>query len=380
MGGKKFLTTGLSSWSSVLMETSVLKPGTGSSMWASRCRKLQPRCDVTNLWSFFQDYRWLAFPCNPWISCLVFQTHRRLVSLQKESAGPRTQPAAAPREPAEPEQEPKPESSKKLIIFLSCSLFPTLMKLQLNAAHWEKTECFWNELAVRPGSGRVANLHTGPDVCCSGWIKCCRLMCDVCLLRQVSTPTDSRMNQQLKDQRERWQRCWCLLTECPSCGRPGFSSKPSSPPSYPRPLRLWPNWTSGTEDWLQTVPALLSSLEMFLEAWVEGVYRIINGCRQERCTSVLRVPVTLIFQVSGKQTTPARSPRTAKKCGQNQRCKTWKYINKSSNRIPADLTTDIHCLPPAPHPDRSLLLSTKWQRVPIILLKAETVVPKTLFM
>lgn len=113
MGGKKFLTTGLSSWSSVLMETSVLKPGTGSSMWASRCRKLQPRCDVTNLWSFFQDYRWLAFPCNPWISCLVFQTHRRLVSLQKESAGPRTQPAAAPREPAEPEQEPKPESSKK---------------------------------------------------------------------------------------------------------------------------------------------------------------------------------------------------------------------------------------------------------------------------
>lgn len=280
MGGKKFLTTGLSSWSSVLMETSVLKPGTGSSMWASRCRKLQPRCDVTNLWSFFQDYRWLAFPCNPWISCLVFQTHRRLVSLQKESAGPRTQPAAAPREPAEPEQEPKPESSKKLIIFLSCSLFPTLMKLQLNAAHWEKTECFWNELAVRPGSGRVANLHTGPDVCCSGWIKCCRLMCDVCLLRQVSTPTDSRMNQQLKDQRERWQRCWCLLTECPSCGRPGFSSKPSSPPSYPRPLRLWPNWTSGTEDWLQTVPALLSSLEMFLEAWVEGVYRIINGCRR----------------------------------------------------------------------------------------------------
>lgn len=199
MGGKKFLTTGLSSWSSVLMETSVLKPGTGSSMWASRCRKLQPRCDVTNLWSFFQDYRWLAFPCNPWISCLVFQTHRRLVSLQKESAGPRTQPAAAPREPAEPEQEPKPESSKKLIIFLSCSLFPTLMKLQLNAAHWEKTECFWNELAERPGSGRVSNLHTGPDVCCSGWIKCCRLMCDVCvcLLRQVSTPTDSRMNQQL---------------------------------------------------------------------------------------------------------------------------------------------------------------------------------------
>ncbi|XP_005937492.1 homocysteine-responsive endoplasmic reticulum-resident ubiquitin-like domain member 1 protein isoform X2 [Haplochromis burtoni] len=27
----------------------------------------------------------------------------------------------------------------------------------------------------------------------------------------------------------------------PAAGRPGFSSKPSSPPSYPRPLRLWPN-------------------------------------------------------------------------------------------------------------------------------------------
>lgn len=254
------------------------------------------------------------------------------------------------------------------------------MKLQLNAAHWEKTECFWNELAVRPGSGRVANLHTGPDVCCSGWIKCCRLMCDVCLLRQVSTPTDSRMNQQLKDQRERWQRCWCLLTECPSCGRPGFSSKPSSPPSYPRPLRLWPNWTSGTEDWLQTVPALLSSLEMFLEVWVEGVYRIINGCRQSAAPQCSEFLWLWSFKWAGSKPHQQDSQELPKNVDRIKRCKTWKYINKSSNRIPADLTTYIHCLPPAPRPDRSLLLSTKWQRVPIILLKAETVVPKTLFM
>lgn len=51
---------------------------------------------------------------------------------------------------------------------------------------------------------------------------------------------------QRRDRTEPPRRCWCPPTGCRSCGRPGSSSSPSSPPSYRRGLRAPP--TDGTAE------------------------------------------------------------------------------------------------------------------------------------
>lgn len=169
----------------------------------------------------------------------------------------------------------------------------------------------------------------------------------------------------------------------PAAGRPGFSSKPSSPPSYPRPLRLWPNWTSGTEDWLQTVPALLSSLEMFLEAWVEGVYRIINGRRQSAAPQCSEFLCDFDLSSEREANHPSTNPKNCQKMwteSKDARPENVLINPPTGSQLTWPHTSTACHQPPTLIVPSFCPLSTKWQRVPIILLKAETVVPKTLFM
>lgn len=60
------------------------------------------------------------------------------------------------------------------------------------------------------------------------------------LFRRATQLMSRLWNKRLKNLSSQWQLFWFLLTGCPSCGRPGFSSKRSSPPLYLRFLRaLW---------------------------------------------------------------------------------------------------------------------------------------------
>lgn len=70
---------------------------------------------------------------------------------------------------------------------------------------------------------------------------------------------------------------------------------------------------------MQTVPALLSSLEMFLEAWVEGVYRIINGHRQSAAPQCSEFLCDFDFSSEQEANHTSMIPKNCKKFGQNQK-------------------------------------------------------------